>query len=342
MRRRAVALLMLAGLATLPDRPAQAQDPTRPTATLRRDVNLVSVYYTVRDSKRRLVSELTRDRFQVLEDGREQRIRNFAHHSDVPLNLGVLLDTSTGLLRLLELEADSASQFLHSVLRPNDMAFAASFSGEVRILQVPTQEPERLEAQINTIRGHARPGASAPRRPPPGGPPGTPPTVGTPPFNPQRIARLYDALRLTTSRFLAEEYGRKAVVILALADDAGSESTLEDALEVLQGHDVIVYVLQVYDGPGDPCDIVHEYNPRYLKRLADETGGRVVDVRGQRNLGAAFAQIAEELHNQYSLGYSPENQNFDGRFRKLEIKVRGGGYRVQARRGYYATPPRDR
>lgn len=331
MQRSATAVLLLLAVISLSGPAPRAQDAGAPAATLRRDVTVVSVYFTVRDGKRRLVSDLPRERFQVLEDGRDQNIRYFAHHSDVPINLGVLLDTSTGLSRLLRQEADAATEFLRHVLRPNDLAFAVSYSKGINVLQGPTGQVDLLAESIQTVRHAGRAEDVIARLP------------TTPPFlRAERVARLYDTLRLSTARFLADEYGRKAVVVVALADDARSESSLEDALEALQGSDVTAYVLQVYDGPGDPCDIVHEYNPHYLRRLAEETGGRVVEVRGMSRLAQAFDDIAEELHNQYSLGYAPENRNFDGKFRKLEIKVRGGGYRIQARRGYFATPPKNR
>ena len=142
--------------------------------------------------------------------------------------------------------------------------------------------------------------------------------------------------------------GRKAVVIVAMSGDSKSESTLEDAMEVLLQNDVIAYVLQIYDPPRehsrfDHCDVIHtyerdEHGEEVLKKLAEATGGRMLEVRGMDKLTTALDEISDELHHQYSLGYYPENQNWDGKFRKIQIVTQERGYKVYARKGYYAHP----
>jgi VWFA-related protein len=147
----------------------------------------------------------------------------------------------------------------------------------------------------------------------------------------------------SVERFLSHEVGRKALVIAALADDARSESTLRDALKTLKENDVIAYVLEVQHAPRrgrDDCDILHIFRNEdeyRISRLAVETGGRVIRVEGFDKMQAAFEQIAEELHHQYSLGYVPTNQNWDGAFRKISINA-GKGFKISARDGYYAKP----
>ncbi len=104
---------------------------------------------------------------------------------------------------------------------------------------------------------------------------------------------------------------------------------------------MIAYVLEFQHGSRDPCDVLHIFrteHSRRLARLAEDTGGRVLEVRGRDRLQAAFEEIAEELHSQYSLGHYPTNQQWDSRFRRLEIRTQQKGYPVQARKGYYATP----
>ena len=169
----------------------------------------------------------------------------------------------------------------------------------------------------------------------------TPPTT-VPDASALRVARLYDAVEFSVNRFLSREVGRKAVVIAALADDARSEATLRDALRALKESDVIAYVLQVqHSSRGrDDCDIRHIFrneDENRIGRLAVETGGRVIRVEGFEKMQAAFEQIAEELHHQYSLGYRPTNQTWDGAFRKVAIDA-GKGYKISARDGYYAKP----
>jgi VWFA-related protein len=138
------------------------------------------------------------------------------------------------------------------------------------------------------------------------------------------------------------------VVVIALSGDSRSESSLEDALDVLLENDVIAYVLQIYDPPhmntiDDHCDVRHvygkdEHGEQILKKLAESTGGRMLEVYGLDNLASALDEISDELHHQYSLGYYPVNAAKDGKFRKIKIDALPSGYKVYARKGYY--PPR--
>jgi VWFA-related protein len=168
------------------------------------------------------------------------------------------------------------------------------------------------------------------------------------PINANREAHLYDAIRVSTHNYLASEVGRKAVVIVALSGDARSESSMEEALEALLENDVIAYVLQIYDASKrDNCDVLHIYQEdghgeSLLKKLAEATGGRMLEVRGMGKLEAALDEISDELHHQYSLGYYPENKNWDGKFRKIQISAGEKDYKVYARKGYYANPPTEK
>lgn len=324
-----------------------------PQSDLRTDVNLVSMYFTVRDQRERFVTDLPQEAFKVLEDGRPQEISFFAHHSDVPMNVGVLLDTSTGLARTLGLEADAASRFFRTAMQANDQGFVIGYASHIDVLQVPTDEVDRLAAKVQGIRKNARvfdnvaPQAPLPQATPfPGRfplPLPNPPASSGPDPASLRVARLYDAVELSVDRFLAREAGRKALVIAALADDAGSQSTLRKALRSLKENDVIAYVLEVEHAPRhdrDDCDIRHIFrndDENRISRLAVETGGRVIKVEGFEKMQAAFEKIAEELHHQYSLGYRPANQTWDGGFRKVSIQA-GKGYKISARDGYYAKP----
>lgn len=323
---------------------------------LRTEVNLVSVYFTVRDNKKRLASELEQDKFRVFEDGKEQPIKFFAHHSDVVLNVGVLLDTGTNMAWILGEEAQASSMFMKRVVRPTDLGFILSYANRVETIQVPTSDTALLQQKVDEIRSWGT-AVGVPDQTPPavGIPlPGGGGTVGTTgqPLNLHREAHLYDAIRVSTLRYLSHEVGRKAVVIVALSGDSKSESTLEEALEVLLENDVIAYVLQIYDPPResshrDRCDVIHTYEKDdhgeyLLKKLAEATGGRMLEVRGMDKLAEALDEISDELHHQYSLGYYPDNQNWDGKFRKIQISAQPQGYKVFARKGYYANPPATR
>jgi VWFA-related protein len=324
-----------------PEKPSQE-------GAFRSQVDLVSVYFTVRDNKKRLVSDLGQDQFAVAEDGQNQTIKFFAHHSDVVLNVGILLDTGTNMSWLLGEEAQASADFLRHVVRHSDLGFILSYASRVETLQLPTPDIVLLRQQAESIGKGAAIGlpekdaSSEPGLSLPGG--------GTVGINGKRVnssreAHLYDAVRVGTHRYLEGEIGRKAVVIVALSGDAGSESKLEDAMEVLLANDVIAYVLQIYDGPKhDRCDVLHIYEKdssgeSVLKKLAEATGGRMLEVRGIDKLDAALDEISDELHHQYSLGYYPDNKNWDGKFRKIQISASGKGYRVYARKGYYANHP---
>jgi VWFA-related protein len=330
----------------------QFASPSPQQPDLRADVNVVSIYFAVRDKREKLVTNLSKEDFKVLEDGRPQEISFFAHHTDLPMNVGVLLDTSTSLARTLGLEADAASSFFRTVMQKNDQGFLVSYASRIDMLQVPTDDATRLAAKAQTIRSNARGlddlGLASPRtqtspfpsRLPIPIPMPTPPSTGPNPAD-LRVARLYDAVELSVERFLSREVGRKVLVIAALADDARSQSTLRDALKTLKENDVITYVLQVQHAPRgdrDDCDIRHIFrndDENRIGRLAVETGGRVIRVEGFEKMQAAFEQIAEELHHQYSLGYRPANQNWDGGFRKVSIQG-PKGHKISARDGYYA------
>lgn len=341
-------VLALAGVGAW-RRPAFGQEKSDQEKTVRSQVDLVSVYFTVRDDKKRLVSDLEQGSFSVSEEGQPQVIKFFAHHSDVVLNVGVLLDTGTNMQRILGEEAEASKMFLRHVVRPTDLGFLLSYASRVETVQLPTSDARLLREAADSIgNGGAAIGLPKggedpePRVSLPGG--------GTVGINGRRInqnreAHLYDAIRVGTNRYLKGEVGRKAVVVVALSGDAHSESTMQDALEVLLENDVIAYVLQISDASKhDNCDVLHVYErddhgEYLLKKLAEATGGRMLEVKGIDKLEDALDEISEELHHQYSLGYYPENKNWDGKFRKIQISAGQKSYKVYARKGYYANPP---
>jgi VWFA-related protein len=347
--RASVVVLVLALAVPCSPRSAFGQDKSGQGSAFQSQVDLVSVYFTVRDDKKHLVSDLAEDSFSVSEDGQPQAIKFFAHHSDVILNVGVLLDTGTNMSWIRGQEAQASALFLKHVVRPTDLGFIVSYASRVETVQLPTSDIALLREATETIgSGQAAIGlpeegsGSEPRLSIPGG--------GTVGINGRRIdqnrqAHLYDAVRVSTHRYLAGEVGRKAVVIVALSGDAHSESTMADALEALLENDVIAYVLQIYDASKrDKCDVLHIYDKdshgeSLLNKLAEATGGRMLEVRGIVKLEAALDEISDELHHQYSLGYYSENKNWDGKFRKIQISPGGKGYKAYARKGYYANLP---
>jgi VWFA-related protein len=344
-----VMAVTLAGL-TWP-RSAFRQDKGAQGNAFQSQVDLVSVYFTVRDNKKRQVSDLPQDRFSVSEDGRPQTIKFFAHHTDVVLNVGVLLDTGTNMGWILSEEAQASAMFVRHVVRRTDLGFIVSYASRVETVQLPTSDTSLLVHKAISIRSGAAIGlpeeslSSAPQIGLGGG--GTVGINGKP-VNFNREAHLYDAIRNSTSEYLSQEVGRKAVVIVALSGDSRSQATMDEALQTLLESDVIAYVLQIYDAPHQHdrrarCDVIHTYQKDshgeyVLMKLAEATGGRMLEIRGIDKLEAALDEISDELHHQYSLGYYPENKNWDGKFRKIQISTRET-FKVYARKGYYAKPP---
>lgn len=318
----AAALLLLWNAAPAapqqPQQPSPAQDPQEPA--IRVGVELVNVFATVRDRDKRMVPNLTREQFRVIEDGQEQKIDFFSRETALPITLGVLIDTSISMRNVLLAEQDAASQFLRQVLRKEDLAFIASFDVNVDLLQDFTGDAERLERAVRRAEINA---------PLPDGPVQRSGPIGT---------KLFDAIWLACREKLRREVGRKALVVLTDAVDAGSRVRLEDALEAAQRTDAVIYIIGIYDpqfyGRGFGYD-----GPGTAKKLAEETGGRAYFFRDERKLAEAFDEIAEELRTQYQLGYYPQNRSRDGRFRRLKVETTVSGHRVQARKGYYA--PKD-
>src|SRR5216683_4133495 len=286
--------------------------------TLKVNVNLVNVYFSVRD-KNGFITNLHKDDCSIYEDKSLQKTKNFTQEKNLPLTIGILLDTSGSQQNVLPLEQQSGAEFLKDVLTPKDEAFLISFDINVDLLADYTNSPRELKraldkASINTGAGTGSvTGNSNPR--------------GT---------LLYDAVYLAAHDKLHQEAGRKILVLLTDGGDQGSQETLKTSIEAAQKANAIVYVILIadrgfyggfnmgYNGAGD------------MDRLAKETGGRVINVGNNgKKLQEAFDQIQDELRTQYLASYTPTNLKADGTFRTLNITCQQG-QKVQARKGYYA------
>jgi VWFA-related protein len=329
--RAALGMALLAAMLTSPLWAQQsAQDNKQePMQTLKVDVNVVNLYFNVKDGHGALVPSLTRDDFQVFEDGKPQTIKYFTADVNQPLTLGILIDTSASQERVLLMEKEVGADFLRDVLRPKDLAFLISFDVNVDLLKDFTNSPSELGRAMQTAKINNGGGGG-------GGLPGL--GGGPVPISNPRGTLLYDAVYLASEEKLAREVGRKAMIILTDGEDQGSKLKIRDAIESAQKADSICYVLLIadrgfYGGMGYSGD-------RAMKDLAEQTGGRVIDVgKNEKKLKEAFDQIAAELRTQYSVGYTPTNQKRDGSFRKVEIKSKANGTKVQTRAGYYAPLP---
>lgn len=300
---------------------APGQEPPAPPAggTLRVEVDVVNIYCTVKNKKGGLVTDLEKNDFDVYEDGRKQELRYFVRETDRPLTLALLVDTSGSQRQVLPAEKEAGAQFLRQMLRPSDLAALLTFDVSVDLLQDFTPEAERLERALARARINA---------------PGSPVNPGPFPTKPTGT-RLYDAVYLAATEKLAPEAGRKAIIVVSDGVDFGSTVNEKEAIEAVHRSDTMVYAIGIAD-PG-----FYGFGFAYrggdaLKKLAQDTGGRAIFPSDLEELQEAFDQIAAELRSQYSLGYTPTNRSRDGRFRKVEIKVKRPDLRIQARRGYYA------
>jgi VWFA-related protein len=301
--------------------PAQKDEaPPQSEETLRIATEVVNIYAVVRD-KNRPVAGLNREDFEVTEDDRPQEIRYFSRETDTPLTMGILIDTSGSQRNVLRVEQQEAKAFVQQVITKRDLAFVLRFDTEVELLQDLTAN-HRLLAQaidstvINSAAGSAIPGPF--------------PTTGGGGTN------LHDAVYLSARELLKNEVGRKVLIVLSDGEDTGSKMKLSDALEAAHKSDVIIYCIAVTDRRFYAGQSFGFSGDSILRRYAEQTGGRVVEVGRIKDTARAFQEIAEELRTQYSLGYTPSNTRRDGSFRKVRVKVKGRDYKVLARRGYYA------
>ena len=294
---------------------------------------MVQLFFNVKDKKGALIPSLTKTDFQVLEDSKPQTIKYFTAESDLPLTLGILIDSSGSQQRVLEMEKEVGANFLSEILRPKDLAFVISFDVDSNLLQDFTNSSRRLREALYSARINAPP-SSCGGLPGQGGGP-VPCGSGGP-----KGTVLYDTVYLAAHDQLAKEVGRKAMILLTDGEDQGSQYRITDAIEAAQKADSICYVLLIADrgfyGFGGYS------GDREMKKLANETGGRVIDVGNKmEKLKEAFDQIAQELRSQYNVGYTPTNTALDGTFRRVEIHTDKKDYKIQARTGYYAVPKRD-
>ena len=306
---------------------SQPETSQQPTETLKVNVNVVQLFFNVKDKHGALIPNLTKDDFQVFEDSKPQTIKYFTAESNLPLTLGIMIDSSGSQRNVIDMEKQVGGAFLRQILTDKDEAYVISFDITVDLLQDFTRDPRRLQNALNKAKVNVDYTS--------GGIPG----MGGGPV-PQQNAPgtlLYDAVYLSAHDMLSKEVGRKAMILLTDGQDEGSRLKIQDAIEAAQKADAIVYVLLCadrgfYGGMG-----VGYYGEGEMRKLTEATGGRVINVGNKFDkLREAFDQIAAELRSQYNIGYTPTNLKLDGSYRKLEIKNKEN-YKIQARAGYYAA-----
>ena len=311
--------------ATAPGTPGTPQSPASAgIPTLRVSVNLVNLFFVVHDKSGKLVPNLTRSDCSVFEDEKPQQLKSFTAQSDLPLSIGILLDTSLSQERVLPEEQKAASAFLRRILRPTDEAFLISFDVTVDLLADWTSNPDDLKraldaAQINSSSGNYANG--------------TLPSITKP-----KGTLLYDAVYLASNDKLRQESGRKAMVLLTDGQDEGSDEKLQSAIEAAQKADAVVYVLLISDsGIYGTLDFSSD---GAMRKLVEATGGEVFPIgKNGKKLPAAFDAIESQMRTEYQATYTPSNTVLDGSYRHLRVACQQNGQtlKVQARQGYYAV-----
>jgi VWFA-related protein len=284
--------------------------------------DLVNVLVTVRDRNNHLIPALDKSSFTVFENGEPQEIKFFGRE-DVPLTMGLLIDTGPGQFGLLSSERDASKEFFSTVLREKDLAFLINFGTNVNLVTDFTGQLNLLWRGLEQIRE----GGISGRGPFPSGIDGE---------------HLHDAIYLAADEKLSNEIGRKALIIVASGNDQGSKWKLDEAIAAAQRAEATVYAVRYINKNGCAAGPLGISMRHALQKIAGETGGRVLEPDTSEELHRAYQEIAEELHNQYSIGYSPANPKRDGSFRKIELKVNQPGMKIQCRKGYFALPTGER
>lgn len=355
------ALLMTAASVLATGRALRSQEPegaARPTFSS--GVRVVNVFVTVRDKKGKIVKDLVKEDFTLSEDDRLQTIGYFSRESDLPLTIGLIVDTTPSESNMLNEERKTSRAFLNQMLRPDkDRAFLIQFNQEVELLQDLTSSREKLEAALNLLESHQS-GKGNGRGGQGGGMPNE--TI------------LSDAIYLAADEVLKREQGRKALIIMGDGDHIGSRE--EKAIAAAQQADTLVYAIRIFDrsfgggggggwgglgripgmggspggmggpgggpgggrpggdGPGGAGGPGGSRDGKELKRIANRTGGGYFEVSKKETLEQIYGKIEEELRNQYSLGYTPGTDAKDG-YRKIKVETHKKGLLVQGREGYY-------
>jgi len=287
-----------------------AQD--QPDVTFSTEVKVVSLLATVLNKGGGIVRDLTKDDFALTEDGRPQTIRYFSRETDLPLTLGLMVDTSMSQRRVMDAERGASFRFLEQVLRQDkDQVFIMQFDMSVHMSQALTSSFRQLGEALAFVdtpdRRHLQSQSGG----------------GT---------LLYDAVIMASKDVMQAQHGRKALIVLSDGEDNGSDATLAAAIDAAQRADTLVYSILYADhhgfGTGEGKGV--------LMRLARETGGRFFEVSKKLSVEQTFDLIQEELRSQYNLGYVSDQPVRISEFRKIKLTVKPKDMVVQARDKYWA------
>jgi VWFA-related protein len=338
----------------------------QPTSTVSVNVKVVNVLASVRDKHGKILPNLNKDDFTLDEDAHPVTIQYFSREIDLPLTLGLLVDTSMSQRSVIDEEKIASKTFLEQVLRDKDSGFLLHFDREVELLQDLTSSREKLKSAVESLQTRSRYDHDDPSGQ------NSPDSRGD---DSQRGGRrgggmrrggtqLYDAIYLASDELMKKQQGRKAVVVLSDGVDRGSKETIEDAIEAAQRSDTIVYAVFFKGeeafrdhggfgyprmggggmGGGGPMGGHRGGNrepeeqradgKKILERISRETGGRMFEISKKQPINQIYSNIEEELRNQYSIGFTPGKADSSG-YHKIALKTKQKDTEVQTRDGFY-------
>jgi len=349
---------------------AQTQDAAATVA-----VRVVTLPVTVRDKHGKIIRDLTKDDFTLQEDGRPQSIRYFSQETNLPLTLGLLVDTSRSQDNVLDAERNASRSFLDQMLvQPNDKAFLIHFDREVELLQDLTPSREKLQSALELLKTSS----DRERSNDPNDPSNSPSRSDS---HHSGGTQLYDAVFLASNELMKKQQGRKALIVLTDGVDRGSKTYLDGAIESAQRADTIIYSIYFADShrndrdqqgggmgrggggypgggggggwpgggggwPGGgggrgrggqrPAESPHADGKKILEQISKETGGRFFEVSKKQTVGEIYDSIVEELRTQYSMGYTPDKDSASSGYHHVQLAVKKKDLTVQTRDGYYA------
>ncbi|MGI9104482.1 MAG: VWA domain-containing protein [Terriglobales bacterium] len=325
--------------------------------TFRSDVKVVNVLATVRDKKGNIVNTLNKDDFVLEEDGKPQTIKYFSRDTDLPLTLGLLVDTSYSQLQALESEKRASGSFVNNVLREGkDSVFLIHFDFEVELLQDVTSSRDKMVSALQLLQ--------APEMQSHGGYPGGR-GGGRRGGGSGGGTLLYDSIYLASDEVVGRQQGRKAIIVLTDGVDHGSKMSLDRAIETAQRADVMVYSVYfegqeggfqrpIWGGgggrrgggwpggggrfPQPTSSGSSDEGKKILERLSRQTGGRMFTVSKKQPIEQIYSQIQDELRSQYNLGYSPQRTGDNtADYHQIRVTTKEKDLKVQAREGYYGS-----
>ena len=346
---------------TAPQSQSQQPEPPQSKSKISTEVKLVTVYAAVRDKHGKIIPNLNQSDFALQEDARPQTIKYFARESNLPLTLGLLVDTSLSQRRVLDQEKSASYSFFDHTLREDkDKAFLIHFDREVELLQDLTASREKLRAGLEQLDTPSFSNTSGGGGSGGGGGGGS----GRGHGHGGGGTLLYDSIYLASNELMKKQQGRKALIILTDGVDHGSKESLNTAIASAQRADTAVYSILFADedayspagrggygghggypgggmGRGGSGRYPQQDRPdgkKVLERISKETGGQLFEVKKKLPIEQIYAQIEEELRNQYSLAYTPDRPGDDATYHLIHVTVNQKDLIVQAREGYYSGP----